>query len=815
MDNVAAVVISNATREFDKEYHYGIPDDLKGRVKPGIRVLVPFGKSDRTVEAFVTGTASGTDIAGLKEIKRVVDDTAVLNPGMMKLVQWMKNRYICTCADAIKCMLPPGTGVKSVKIVRLLEQSGSQKGNSRKIVENLIELGSECEYDELKLRVNVKDFKKQLEALEKSGIVSIYEEYSTQVREKTVRAAFLALPEEEIVDEIESSRIKRIQHIRILEMLLENEYISVPDIVRFSGVSARVLDTLKKYGYIDFKDIEINRDPLKNRVYAKTEPLEPTPQQAKALHLIGQKLEKEEFDEVLLHGVTGSGKTEVYLQLIQRCFEMGKQVIVLVPEISLTPQMIERFKGRFGNSVAVLHSRLSMGERYDQWRLIRDGRIKVAVGARSAVFAPFENLGMIIIDEEHEGSYKSEITPKYHARDVARERCKNGKAVLLLGSATPSVETYYRAKNGETGLAEMTERANNMVMPGVEVVDMREELEEGNRSIFSRRLAEEMQSNIKNGQQTILFLNRRGYASFVLCRDCGYTLKCVNCNITMTFHSHDERLICHYCGYTTRNPSICPKCKGNHIRHFGTGTQRVEEDLKKQFPGCSVIRMDMDTTTYKNSHEEILNQFREKNINIMVGTQMIAKGHDFPNVTLVGVLAADSLLNYGDYRASERTFQLVTQVAGRAGRGEIPGRVVIQAYNTEDFSIVSACSHDYASFFEQEIKIRNKLDYPPFTNIAAAVLSGINDRQAFSRSKDVKNLLAELFKKCDCPAEVLGPARAPLSKIKSKYRWRIVIKCRDLDKLLYVLSTVSDEYYRKKEKNMVELSMDVNPVNML
>lgn len=815
MDNIASVVISNATRKFDREYHYLIPEHLVEKVVPGQRVLVPFGESNRTVEAYVLDTLSSTDINNLKKIVSVVDEVTVLNKKLLQLALWMKERYICTCSDVIKCMLPPGIGVKSLKIIKLLKHADDVKPVRKKILELLAEAGNECEYEELKTRSGSREFSRHIKALADAGYIDISEEYTTRVRQKTIRAAYLVLPPEVIIDEIESNRIKRIQQIRILEMLLDNEYIAVADVVRFSGCSASVLDTLKKYGYIDYRDIEINRDPLKDKTVEQTKPFVPTEQQAEAINRVKERLDEKRYGEVLIHGITGSGKTEVYLQLIQYCFDNGKKAIVLVPEISLTPQMVDRFKGRFGENVAVLHSRLSMGERYDQWRMIRDGKIKVVVGARSAVFAPVENLGMIIIDEEHESSYKSEITPKYHARDVARERCKIENAVLMLGSATPSVETYHRAMEGQIDFLQLTDRANNALLPRVEIVDMRRELEEGNRSVFSKRLAEEMGKNIESGQQTILFLNRRGYASFVLCRNCGYTVKCANCNITMTYHAHDERLICHYCGYTTRNPSICPKCKSNYIRHFGTGTQKVEEEIKKQFPSGTVIRMDMDTTTYKNSHEEILTAFREKNVNIMVGTQMIAKGHDFPNVTLVGVLAADSLLNFNDYKASEKTFQLVTQVAGRAGRGELPGRVVIQSYNTEDFSIVTACRHDYASFYNQEIKVREMLCYPPFTNIATVTFSGIFDRQVYSKAQEIRNIIAELFDKYAVAADILGPARSPLTRIKNKFRWRIVIKCKDMDKLIDILTEVSDGFYKKKEKNPVELSVDVNPVNML
>ena len=815
MNTIASVVLSNTTREFDKEYHYRIPEEMRNKVIPGIRVIVPFGRGNRLKEAYVLDTVNYQDIESLKDIASIVDESPVLNMHMLKLSAWIKHRYICTYYDAIKTMLPPGIGVKSSRIVKVVRNETELKPTEKKVIDMLMELGGECECEELKEKLSMKSLTRTINTLEQAGIVTIYEEFSSRAREKTVRVAYLIRPIEEVLDEIESNKIKKIQQIRILEMLLDNEYIAASDIVRFSGVSAGVLNTLKKNGYIDFKEIEVQRDPYKNRNFPRTEPLSPTQQQQDVLKSAKSEMDKMKFSEILIHGVTGSGKTEVYLQLIQHCMQQGRQSIVLVPEISLTPQMVERFKGRFGEEVAVLHSRLSLGERYDQWRLIRDGKIKVAVGARSAVFAPFEKLGMIIIDEEHENSYKSEITPKYHARDVARERCKYDQAVLLYGSATPSVETYYRSKEGELLLLEMSERANKMMLPEVELIDMREELEEGNRTVFSRKLAYEMEQNIRNEQQTILFLNRRGYSSFVLCRKCGYTVKCMNCNVSMTYHAHEDRMICHYCGFTLKSLELCPKCKSNYIRHFGTGTQKIEEEVRNQFAGSSVLRMDLDTTTYKNSHEEILRTFREKNINVLVGTQMIAKGHDFPNVTLVGVLAADSLLNTGDYRASERTFQLITQVAGRAGRGEIPGRVVIQTYNTDDFSIQNARRHDFVSFYNQEVKIREMLRYPPFTNIAVLILDGLTDRAVFEKSKIVKEQLVNHFSGFEPEVDVLGPARAPLTKIKNKYRWRIVVKFGVMDKLIEVLSIISDEFYKSKGKMNVDLSVDINPVNML
>jgi len=819
MGKIAVVVINGTTREFDREYHYLVPEEFSDCLSVGMRVIVPFGKGNVPKEGYVVGFAEQSDYTGLKTVRKVVDKKPVLLPSLIDLAVWMKQRYFCTYGQAIKCMLPAGTDIKSIRVVKLADADvdGDKMTQGQRVLIDLLSSNDGClEYDELKrLYGSRRNFAQNLNELADSRVITINEQYSSAVREKTVRAACLAMPPEEVSADIENGVIKRIQQIRVLEMLMENEFISTADLMRFAGVSASVLDTLCKYGYIYYKDVEIKRDPVRHRAVVPTQPLTPTPEQKAVLERAKADIDSGEFREMLLHGVTGSGKTEVYLQLIQYALDKGKQAIVLVPEISLTPQMVDRFRGRFGNLVAVMHSRLSPGERFDQWRMIRDGCVKVAVGARSAVFAPFSDLGLIIIDEEHENTYKSETTPKYTAAEVAARRCMHDGALLIYGSATPSVETYQRALEGKIQLAVMKERANAMTMPEVHVVDMRKELELGNKTMFSTLLAAEIEKNIACGQQTILFLNKRGYASFILCRNCGIRLKCRFCNITMTYHSVDDRLICHYCGYTAKMPSTCPKCGSSHIRQFGTGTQKVEEELHKHFPNASVIRMDMDTTGGRHSHEEILDAFRKDNINILVGTQMIAKGHDFPNVTLVGVLAADSLLGVEDFRAQERTFQLLTQVAGRAGRGSLPGRVVIQTYNTEDYSITSACRHDYDSFFSQESIVRRRLNYPPYTNIAVAVISSVNDKLAFSAARDAYGFLASMVDVQAGDQLLPGPLRAPLSKLRNRYRWRIVAKCQSVERLCAMLGDLSDHFEKIRGRSDVDISMDINPASMM
>lgn len=814
--STVSVVLSNTTRAFDKKYTYSIPQSLSEQVMVGCRVMVPFGNGETVREGFVMETNPFEDKPiTYKEIKRVLEPYPILKSDSIQLLEWMRRQYICTYSDIIKCMLPPGISVKTVKNIRLQSpenQMEYKKAALNKILRTLSDCGGECEYEELRSICQIKGFKSGLEELCKNGSVNMEECYEQKVNAKTVRAVCLAKPVGEIIDELENNTIKRIQQVRVLEILLDNEIVSVSDIQRFAGVTSSVLDTLSRHGYINYTSLHIKRNPLKDKNYEKTEPLPPTGEQAHALTILKDHLDTGTFQETLLHGITGSGKTEVYLQLISHCFELGKKAILLVPEISLTPQMVERFVSRFGERVAVMHSRLSLGERFDQWKLIRDGKVDVVVGARSAVFAPIDNLGLIIIDEEHEGSYKSESLPRYNAKEVARKRCEINGCLLVYGSATPSVETYYRAESGKIQLLEMKNRPRTAVLPKVELVDMRIELENGNKTPFSTRLVEELEKNRENKQQSILFLNRRGFSTFVICRDCGYTMKCPECSIALTYHSKSNRLICHYCGFTVQNPSICPSCKSENIRYFGIGTQKIEEEVKKRIPGSSVIRMDTDTIGYKNAHEEILNRFKNENINIMVGTQMIAKGHDFPNVTLVGVLAADSMLNTGDYRSSERTFQLLTQVSGRAGRGSIGGRVIIQTYNTDEYSIIAACKHDFSAFYKQEILIRRRLDYPPFTNIAVVTFTGRRDRAVFEVAKSIKPELSE-----ECPDDfmVLGPSRCPIPKIANKYRWRLVIKGRDLEALIDRLTDMSDKVWKKYRDEDVSMSIDINPYNML
>lgn len=567
------------------------------------------------------------------------------------------------------------------------------------------------------------------------------------------------------------------------------------------------INTLIKHGFLVCEEKKVER--FSNREY----PLYPSKtlnsEQNNALNSIIKGGKK----KYLIHGVTGSGKTEIYMHLVSEMIRQDKDTIILVPEISLTPQIVERFKGRFGNNIAVFHSKLSDGERYDEWFRVCQGNVKVAIGARSAVFLPFNNLGLIIIDEEHEGSYKSDSNPKYNAREIAEMRCEIENSKLVLGSATPSVETYYRCKKGEIELITITHRADGAVFPEINIIDMREELCNNNRSIFSNSLYEGIKARLNKKEQIMLFLNRRGFSTFVSCRKCGYVFKCDKCDISLTYHNDEKALLCHYCGTKQSISRICPKCGSKYVKYFGIGTEKVEEEVKKYFPDCKTVRMDFDTTRKKDSYENIYRTFKNGKADILIGTQMIAKGLDFHNVTLVGIIAADMSLNLPDYRSGERTFQLITQVSGRAGRGQKKGEVIIQTYNPDNYTIKYSSSNDYINFFNHELGIRESMNYPPFSKILCINISSKNEDLLIKSIQSVGINLKNILKNSD-KIEMLGPCPCEISKIKDLYRWQIILKgdfnyefAYQIKKSIYEL--LKDVY------NEIRVSMDINPNSLL
>ena len=694
-------------------------------------------------------------VVGIKEnteyeVKEIVRIKHNLTEKQIELAKWMANRYFCNISDCIKQMLTPGTKNKNE---------------------------------------------------------------SKNVQDKTINVVYLKKDIEEIQFDIEIGKIKSEKHKKVLQFLKDNEGVTGSEIEMFTGGTRAIVKTLEKNGYVEIVEKKVERDPLASKQIEKTENLQLTDEQQYAFDEISTLINQNKYQQYLLYGVTGSGKTEVYLQLIGKALEQNKTAIVLVPEISLTPQMIDRFIARFNKEeIAVLHSKLSIGERYDEWNKIKEGKAKMIIGARSAIFAPTENIGIIIIDEEHDSSYKSEAVPKYDAKEIAKKIAKENKCPIVLGSATPDLVTYYKACKDKIRLLELTKRANNSKLPEVEIVDLKMELANGNRSMLSVSLYEDIEKNLKEKRQTILFLNRRGYSTFIMCRECGYTVKCKNCDISMTYHKSENKLKCHYCGHEENIVTVCPECNSTKIRYFGTGTQKLEQEINKIFPQASTIRMDIDTVTKKNSHEEILNQFKNEGIDILIGTQMVVKGHHFPNVTLVGVVAADSSLNIDDYRANERTFQLLTQVAGRAGRENLDGQVIIQTYNPDNFSIQCAKEQNYQMFYDTEIELRKQLKYPPFCDIILIGFNSLNEKEIIEVSNKAYSYLKENLDEDEFI--VLKPMPSPIDKIQNRFRWRIIIKGDMTEAANNVINNCLKNIYDANYKN-TRVTVDVNPNSMI
>ncbi|HQD18077.1 MAG TPA: primosomal protein N' [Bacillota bacterium] len=589
------------------------------------------------------------------------------------------------------------------------------------------------------------------------------------------------------------------------------------ELMEQASVSSSVIQTLVKKGILRKKKVEVRRTPS-DRVTqsAPVEPVELTDEQASAVAAIEEYLDSDSKSRsVLLHGVTGSGKTEVYIRAAAAALDRGKQVIVLVPEIALTSQIVERFGARFGDDVAVFHSGLSLGERFDEWRRIGSGEASIVIGARSAVFAPLSRLGLIIIDEEHEPSYKQDDAPRYHAREVAEKRAELTGAVLVLGSATPSLETYYRSEQGLVERHELPVRVCGHEMPTVHIVDMREEQAKGNRTIFSDTLRAAMARHLEHGGQIILFLNRRGHSTFVLCRECGYAMRCRHCDVALTYHSSYGVLRCHYCDFKARPPDICPKCKGRQIGYFGIGTERVVSEIAKDFPGTEVVRLDVDTARRKDAHRNILERFRQGEARILVGTQMVAKGLDYPNVSLVGVVSADTSLNIPDFRSAERTFQLILQVAGRAGRSPRGGEVVVQTYCPDHYSIVAAAAGDYQTFYRQELEIRRETGYPPFSRVISLLFQSVSERTVMRSADRVCALLRDRLSRSRSEVQVLGPSPAPLVKVKDQYRWYVWLKGTDMSDAMQLLNNVILHVVPRLKKVGVTVTITVDPMSMM
>ena len=747
---IAEVIMNSNVKNLDRTFDYSIPQDMENKVKIGSRVLVKFGNIKVLKEGFVVNIKEKSQFK-VKDIVKVEEKDFVDEP-KIKLAKWMAKRYFCNVSDCIKLMLPPGTGTGNI---------------------------------------------------------------ANRAKQKKIKFVRIIKDENEIEFNIENKVIKSEKQIRALRFLIKSNEIPSKDLEKLADVTNSILKTLEKNGYIEFYEKAIERNPFIHKVIGSTPKLQLTDEQEYAYKAVENSIEDLMNSEFLLFGVTGSGKTEVYLQLIEKVLSTGKTSIMLVPEISLTPQTVDRFIARFGQEkIAILHSKLSVGERYDQWYKIKKGDAKIVIGARSAIFAPINDLGIIIIDEEHDSSYKSEMTPRYNVKDIARYLAKEYSIPIVYGSATPDMDTFYKSTKGEIELLELTKRANNANLPNINIVDMRRELANGNRSSISMKLYESIKENLQNKKQTILFLNRRGYSTFILCRDCGYVAKCKYCNIALTYHSKENKLKCHYCGYETTPLGYCPDCKSKNIKYSGSGTQKLEEEINKIFPSAKTIRMDVDKVSKKNSHEDILNKFKNENIDILIGTQMVVKGHHFPNVTLVGVIFADGSLNIDDYRANERTFQILTQVAGRAGRGKDKGEVIIQTYNPDNLSIEFSKKQDYKLFYDTEIIIRKQLKYPPFCDIIIIGFSSENENNVIETAKFVYMSLKKKIINDNLKIILYKPVPAPVDKIKNKFRWRIIIKCKFGEEIINSLDKTLNELKNKNIKD-VKTVIDVNPTNMM
>lgn len=729
----------------EKTFHYRVPKLLQAEALTGRRALVPFG--NRKLTGYILGAAAGSAYAGLKEILEVLDKESLWTPGELEFFRWTAAYYQHPLGEVVRTALPAGINIQTRK------GSGGEQG-----------------------------------ALTGG---------KTARREKFYTPGPLQDP----------SRQPGAKALEILAVIREAGDISGGELRKRFGACTPQLKRLTGLGLCAEEEREVYRDPFKECSVPRDEPRLLHTHQKNALDAITLTLDRQQFTPFLLYGVTGSGKTEVYLQTISHALELGKNALVLVPEIALTPQLTGRFQARFGGGIAILHSGLSDGERYDEWRRIRRGLARIVIGARSAVFAPLDTIGIIIVDEEHEASFKQSDGLRYNARDLALVRGRMEGAAVVLGSATPSVTSIHAAGLGRLTLLELPERVEGRPMPLVELVAMK-----GNKETLSRELSACLAETFGQGRQAIVFLNRRGYATFLVCPDCGKPLTCPNCSVTLTYHRQRGQSICHYCDYAVPAPGTCPSCGGTALTELGAGTEKLEHDLKELLPAARVLRMDSDTTSGKGSHGRLLSRMNDGSADILVGTQMIAKGHDFPEVTLVGVVNAEASLGMPDFRAAERTFQLLSQVIGRAGRGENPGRVVVQALDTDHYAIRSAAEHDAAGFYRQELEFRREAGYPPFAFLAAFAISGLSEQAVSGQADTTARTLARLKSELKIRVEILGPAPSPIYRLRNRFRRQILLKASnrgDLHRLLICWRQQASAV------SAVRISVDIDPVDMM
>ena len=811
-DVIVKVAVSAAPYSIDKPYDYLVPEPLLETAVPGVRVTVPFGRGNRTSEGMILARAQGEKVQGLKPLDSVLDSGPVLDGDGIALALWMRQRYFCTMFEAVKTILPAGLWYRLREVWHLAEgvdreAAAALCGNIRRagaVLDVLWASGGSAGLEALRDACG-QEAESTLRAMEKTGAVRCETEAARKIGDKTRRMVSLAVSAEDALTMTEAKRRSAPARYEVVRLLAATGRASAADVCYFTGASTRTLKAMEKAGLLAFSEEEELRVPQATEVEPGA-PIVLNGEQQAAYDGILSLMDSGKPEAALLHGVTGSGKTQVYLRLVQEALDRGKTAMVLVPEIILTPQMMRKFSSYFGSKVCMLHSSLRMTERYDQWKRIRRGEVQVVLGTRSAVFSPLKNLGLLILDEEQEGSYQSENPPRYHTRDVAKFLCAREKAVLLLGSATPTVESAWAAEEGTYHLFQLRRRYNAHALPQVRIADLRQEIRAGNPGLISAPLRQELEENLRRGEQSILFLNRRGSSRMLLCGECGHVPECPRCSVALTYHSANGRLMCHYCGHSERALEACPVC-GGIMKHVGTGTQKVEEELRELFPEAGILRMDADTAS--GGHEAILSRFEKERIPILLGTQMVAKGLDFENVTLVGVLSADLSLYVDNYRAAERTFNLLTQVVGRAGRGGKQGRAIIQTYTPGNDVIRCAAEQNYDSFYQNEVRMRRLRRCPPFADLFVFTVSGTEEGSVLRAAAGARERLRQVFP----GEEVLGPAPAPVLKLNNRFRYRLLLVGKNDKATRDRISWLLKEFANDRATRGLNIFVDCNPMD--
>ncbi len=812
--DMVKVAVSAAPYSIDKPYSYLVPDALAAAAVPGVRVMVPFGRGNKESEGLILARVQEPKLPGSKAIRQILDPEPVLDKAGIDLALWMRGRYFCTVFEAVKTILPAGLwyGLREIWSLAMEPETARSTAvgipGAWQVLDLLEKQGGKADIRVLR-DVLGDGAEKPLKAMKKAEILTCETDAKRKIADKSHRMVELAVNTEDAYALTEPKRRSAPARYEVVNFLATAGRTPAAEVSYYTGASSRTLKTMEKAGLIAFSEEEELRVPSLDDVEPGPEIVLNEEQQRAFEEILG-RVQAAKPSVTLLHGVTGSGKTQVYLRLVQETLALGKTAMVLVPEIVLTPQMMRKFSSYFGSRVAMLHSSLKMTERYDQWKRIRRGEVDVVLGTRSALFAPLKNLGLIIMDEEQEGSYQSENVPRYDAREVAKYLCVREKAALVFGSATPTVETAWAVEQGSYQKALLRRRYNENALPEVLIADLRQEILNGNPGLISTPLRQELEKNLAAGEQSILFLNRRGSSRMLLCGECGYVPQCPRCSTAMTYHSANGRLMCHYCGHSEPAADTCPEC-GGWMKHVGAGTQKVEEGLRELFPEAGILRMDADTTA--GGHEEILQTFERERVPILLGTQMVAKGLDFENVTLVGVLSADISLYVDNYRAAERTFSLLTQVVGRAGRGGKTGRAVIQTYTPGNDVIRCAARQDYDAFYESEIRMRRLRRYPPFADLFTVTVSGTEEGRVLRAAVSVRETLRQLCRRPELAAEepeVLGPAPAPVVKVNNRFRYRCTLVGKNDKATREMLAWLQKDFAKDSANRGMNLFVDHN-----